>query len=139
MESEPEQTELAEGEVLVVYRIVRTADSESPEFAGSFKSSWELGLPPRGRERTYPLIRRGVSVWETQEAAIRTALSYPQIGHYVAELRLTRETGATYYRWEKPSGHLTIWGDALNLASSAVDTICVDKGSENKSGLPNTG
>jgi hypothetical protein len=130
MEFVPAPTELAKDDVLLVYRVVRTDDRESPDFIDSFRSHSELGLPPRSLEVTHPQVFEGVSVWDTRKAAIETARCYPKLGNYVAELRLTRDTGVTYYRW-RPRGHLTIWADALNLVNYVVDTICVDKGKEN--------
>jgi hypothetical protein len=47
MESEPEPTELAEDDSVHEQCLVRTVDRESPEFADSFRSRSELGLPPR--------------------------------------------------------------------------------------------
>ena len=124
---EPEiaRLELAEGQELTVFRIIRLADPADPAFADSFRSHSELGLPPRGVEAVHQLIYEGVSVYESREAAIETARRWPRIGGYVAELRLTRETGLRYLRWG-PSGHLTLWADALTLSEAVVDTIPVE-------------
>jgi hypothetical protein len=122
---EAARLELAEGEELTVFRIVRIGDVEDPAFVDSFRSHAELGLPPRGPEAVHEVIYEGVSVFETREAATETARKWPQIGQYVAELRLTHETGVLYLRWG-PSGHLTLWADALTLTGTAVDTMPVE-------------
>jgi hypothetical protein len=116
--------DLAEGEELTVFRIVRVADPADPAFVDSFRSHAELGLPPRGPEAAHQVIYEGVSVYESQEAAVETARRWPRIGGYVAELRLTSETGVLYLRWGQ-SGHLTLWADPLTLTRAVVDTIPV--------------
>jgi hypothetical protein len=70
------------------------------------------------------VIYEGVSVYESRQAAVETARRWPQIGGYVAELRLTSETGVLYLRWG-PVGHLTLWADALTLTRTVVDTMPV--------------
>jgi hypothetical protein len=122
---EAARRKLAEGEELRVFRIVRVADPDDPAFADSFRSHAELDLPPRGPEIRHQVIYEGISVYETQEAAARTADAYPRIGRYVAELRLTSEMGVLCLRWG-PTGHLTLWADALTLRRAVVDTIPVD-------------
>ena len=116
-----EPLELGEGEELVVFRIIRTDNPNDPEFLQSLRSSAELDLPPRGVELTHPLIREGISVYETREAAEATARRFPG---YTGQLRLTRDLGVLYLRWG-PVGHLTIWGDPIKLTSALVDTIPV--------------
>ena len=124
---ELEPLELTEGQELTVFRIVRAADPEAPEFVDSFRSHAELGLPPRRRSpaEEYPLIHEGISVFESREAAIETARRFSRIGSYVAELRVTRQSGVRYLRWGA-RGHLTLWGEALKLAETAVDTMPVE-------------
>jgi hypothetical protein len=123
---EAARVEVAEGEELIVYRVVRTADEEDPAFEDSFKSHAELGLPPRGPEAAHPVIYEGISAYENQEAAIKTAHAYPKIGDFVAELRITAETGVLYLRWG-PVGHLTLWAEPLTLMGTVADTIPVER------------
>jgi hypothetical protein len=122
-----ERVEVEEGEELIVFRIVRTGDMTSPEFEDSFRSHAELGLPPRGAEISHPVIYEGISVYESRDAAIATARTYPRIGSHVAELRLRWESGVSYLRWGA-RGHLTLWGDPLKISQTAVDTIAVEGG-----------
>jgi hypothetical protein len=125
-EDNVEPIELTEGEELTVFRIVRNADMDAPEFVDSFRSHAELGLPPRRRspEEDHPLLHEGVSVFESRQAAIETARRFPRIGNYVAELRIKPDSEIRYLRWGA-RGHLTLWGDAVKLALTAVDTMIV--------------
>ena len=115
-------TELRPGQELVVYRIVKSDDRDSQAFLDSFKSHAELGLRPRGPEAMYPLIHRGLSAYDSVEAAVETARRFTAIGDHVAELRIGSGSGVSYYYWG-PSGHLTLWGDALMVSQTAVGTI----------------
>jgi hypothetical protein len=120
--------EIAHGEELIVFHVTRTDDHASQEFADSFLSHSQLGLPPRGQspEETHPLIYEGISAFDTKEAAIETAKRVRRaggdIGGFVTEIRLNHALGAKYLRWGA-RGHLTLWCDPLKLAQSAVDTI----------------
>jgi hypothetical protein len=123
---ELEPIELADGEELRVFRIVRTRDMDAAEFVDSFRSHAELGLPPRRGTpaESHPQIHEGVSVFESRQAAIETARRFPRIGSFVAELRIKPDSGIRYLRWGA-RGHLTLWGDAVKLALTAVDTMAV--------------
>jgi hypothetical protein len=124
-ETEAELLHLADWEELVVFRIVRLPDAMANDYVESFKSHFELGIPPRGPEQSHPLVYEGISVYDTYEAAASTARKFPTIGSYVAKLMITAETNARYFRWGPP-GHLTLWGDSLTLAHTTVDTISVN-------------
>jgi hypothetical protein len=121
-----EPAELPEGEALTVFRIVRTDNRGADEFVESFMSRAALDLPPRKGtpEDTHPLIRKGISVYDTRDAAEATARRFPAIGRFVAELRLTRDMGVRILRWG-PRGHLTVWCDPFKLRDAVVDTIPV--------------
>jgi hypothetical protein len=122
---------IAEGQELVVFRITRTDDHDSVDFADSFRSRAELGLPPRPGtpEQTHPQIHDGISVYDTREAATATARAVRRagrdIGGYVTQLRLDPTTGASYFRWGA-RGHLTLWADPLMLIETATDTISIE-------------
>ena len=114
---------------LVVHRIVRFPDSNAEEYADSFKSHAELGLPPTGIEQAHPLIYTGISAYRSQTAAKRTARAYPAIGQYVAKLRITAIDDVRFYRWGHAT-HLTLWGDPLKLASTTIDIVPIDEEDE---------
>jgi hypothetical protein len=127
--------ELAPGEELTVFRVVRSDDPKRPEFVDSFKSHAELGARPRGVEVSHPAIYRGISAFDRREVARETALRVQAAGHsigdYVAALPLDRVEGAAYYYFWGARGHLTVWGDAIKLSQAAVDIfpIAVEEGS----------
>jgi hypothetical protein len=127
----PQPEELAEGEELTVYRVVRTDQRGTPEFVDSFKSRAELGLPPRRNtpEAAHPLIHQGISVYERREAAIETARHIRRIGRdiggYVAEMLIPSGVCVRYLRWGA-RGHLTLWAEPLMLSELSVDTIPID-------------
>jgi hypothetical protein len=118
-------SELADGEELRVFRIVRVEDVTAPELVESFRSHAELGLPPRTVEAAHPVIYEGISVFDSLEAATATARKFPRIGRHVAELRITHGLGVRYLRWGA-RGHLTLWGDPIKLSGAVVDTIPID-------------
>ncbi len=122
---EIEPLELAKDEELVVFRVVRSADPTAADYVESFRSHSALGIPPRGKAKTHPLIYEGISVFDRAEAAVETAQRFPRIGSHVAELRIRVETGVRYLKWG-PRGHLTLWGDSLKIAESTVDIIPID-------------
>ena len=114
-----------------MFRIVKSPDMDSDEFVDSMLSRAAKGLPPRAGtpEETHPLIHEGISVYDTPQKAAATARRLRSagrgVGDYVAELLLAENTDVLYLPWG-PRGHLTVWGDPIKLAESAVDTIPID-------------
>ena len=115
-------------EELIVFRILLSDDPETAEFADSFRSRAELGLPPRARtpEERHPLIHQGISAYESRVAAVETARRFRRLGRYVGMLRLTREVDVRFLRWG-PRGHLTLWAESVRLSQCVIDTIDVDE------------
>jgi hypothetical protein len=107
------------GKLLTVYRIVMTGDRGSPLLADSLRSHYERGRPPRGAEFRAAVIHMGLSVYLSDLSARATAHRYPQIGTFIAELRLRGERGFNYAATGQP-GHLTIWGDPIKLQEAIV-------------------
>jgi hypothetical protein len=95
------------------YRIVQT----DPPTANDFLSNQGKGLPQRAGESAE--IWSGLSHYETAELARKTALRYPQIGRFIAMVRVTDDSG---FRVEQTfrAGHYTIWGDPEALLAAAV-------------------
>ena len=131
--------EVPRDEEMTVFRIVTTDDTDSVAFIDSFRSHAELGIPPRrgSPEIAHPAIHRGISVLDRRERAVATALKWRKLGDFVAAVRLDRVAGATYYIWERPRGHLTVWGDAVKLARATTDIVCVTEAT-GPSGLPDS-
>jgi len=117
---------IAEEETYVAYHVVRTRDREHPDFLTSFRSRIALGLPPRTwtQEGANPEIADGISAYMTGEAAQETARAANArgrgFGEYVAEMRLTGNSGIEIVEWGA-NGHLTIWGDPLILSQTVTD------------------
>jgi len=127
------EREIAEGEALDVYRIVKTTDRRDPAFVDGFRSRAELGIPPRqySPEAMTPRIHEGLSAFTTFERAAETARKFPPLGGYIARVRLVAGCGFTIGEWgtRGPEGHLTIFGDALMLSQAVVDIVLVNEGS----------
>ncbi len=109
----------------VIYRIVRSELEYDPVFVNSFRSHYELGGEPRGVERSSTAVHMGISVYLSQEAAVRTALKWPKIGEYVAHARLTAGHGFNFAQTGQPL-RLTLWGDPIKLAGAVADVLAVD-------------
>ena len=101
---------LADGEELIVYRIVPTDDVNNPSFVDAFRSRDELGLPPRRNtpEATTPRINEGISTYRTRAGAVSTArvarARNRDLGGYTARVRLTAEQTATLARHTSDAG-----------------------------------
>jgi hypothetical protein len=132
--------DVRDDEEMVAFRIVTTDDVDSPEFVDCFRSHAELGIPPRkgSAEISHPAIYEGISMQDRQDRAIALAQKWPKLGDFVAEVRLDKVAGATYYVWERPRGHLTVWGDPFKLSLAAVDIVST-KGGHFSSGLHDSG
>ncbi|HEY2536542.1 MAG TPA: hypothetical protein VGI24_06115 [Solirubrobacteraceae bacterium] len=94
---------------VTAYRIVKDVDLGHPDLLDSFRSNYELGAPPRGLEYESTLIHLGLSMYREVEMAIATALRWPRIGQYVAEVQLKPNNGFCYAATAQ-RGHLTVWG-----------------------------
>jgi hypothetical protein len=115
------------GEDWVVYRAVETDDRAAETYLGSFKSSYELGLPPRrwSPEERFRIIHMGISCFATARQAERVAVRW-SLGDYVAELHLPPDEGFSYARWGS-RGHMTVWGDPVKLSETATDIVRIQE------------
>jgi hypothetical protein len=114
-----------EGDERVVYRAVTTTDRQSDEFIECFKSSDELGLPPRkgSPEERFCLIHNGVSFYNTHRQAEKVAKRWGK-GDFVAEVRLAPDQGICVAEWGS-RGHVTVWSDPVKLAGMTADVVAV--------------
>ena len=116
---------------LEVFRLTVTDDREDPAFQDSFRSRYDLDLPPRRStpEEEHAALLMGISVFRRQEQAMKTArkvrIARRDIGGYVARLLLVPEIGLNIADTGS-RGHLTIWGDAVKLAASVVDIVPIE-------------
>jgi hypothetical protein len=112
--------ELQPGEALICWRIVRSDNPGDPVFLNSLRSHHELSQEPRHVERSSRLIHLGISAYVERRVATDTAIRFPKIGAWVAQLRLGHGYGFNYAQTGHRH-HLTIWGDPIKLADSLVD------------------
>jgi hypothetical protein len=123
---------IAEGEEVVVYRAVLTANRAHPDFVRSFMSRAALGKPPRPGtpEERDPSLADGVSAFRTRNACRETVQNASkrgiQLGEFTAELHLVHEMGAEIEAWGA-RGHLTIWCDPLILAAAVASIVSIDE------------
>lgn len=113
------------GDELELFRIVRGDQAEQPAFLDSFRSHYELGLPPRGTERRAAVIHMGLSTYRAVSQARGTATRFPAIGSHLARLRLTAGHGLNFADTGHP-GHVTLWGDPVVLVDSVVEVEPVE-------------
>lgn len=121
-------SELPADALLVVFRLVTTDDRPAPELLECFRSNEAKGKPPRGRERSLPSLRRGLSVYASQAQAIDrqrrivAALrpgEVPRIGSFVARVEL-RGPGI-WHTAAAVDGHLTIWASPSTCIAAIAD------------------
>lgn len=112
--------EIDEGTGLELFRIVHGDRGQQPALVDSFRSHYELGLPPRRTERRAAVIHMGLSTYRTVSQARGTAARFPAIGTHLARLRLQAGRGLNFAATGHP-GHVTVWGDPLTPARSVVD------------------
>jgi hypothetical protein len=107
-----------------VFRIVRSDDTDDPVFLNSLRSHYELSQEPRRVERNWTVLHMGISAYRTQDQAIDTALAWPRLGGYIAELTLQPGKGINFAR-SGHSGHLTLWANPVKLLEVVADIEAV--------------
>jgi hypothetical protein len=108
-----------------LYRIVKSGDATDEEFDRSFRSSYELGNPPRHVENRLAVVHMGLSMYETINRAQRTARAWPKIGGWIARVDLVPGQGFCGARTGQP-GHWTIWGRPDQLIRAVADIVRVE-------------
>lgn len=107
-----------------VFRIVRSDVLGDPVLLDSLRSHYELGGEPRKVERNWTVLHMGISVYTKQAQAVDTALAWPRLGDYVAQLTLQPAKGINFAR-SGHSGHLTLWADPVKLLEVVADIAAV--------------
>jgi hypothetical protein len=130
----PQKIELSADTVLFVFRLVKTDHLDAEALEPSFYSNERKGKPPRGREVRCPEIWKSLSVYKSLKGArdlyqtiAKRQGAKVRIGEYVAELRLEGGSGVVYEDQGRPDGHVSIWGDPLDLAACVVDIHPADQ------------
>jgi hypothetical protein len=100
---------------LVVFRILKD-DSDEAVILKSLWSHYQLGKAPKP-ERETAVVHMGISTFGTIEQARSIANAMPEIGRYVAPLRLVPSLGFAYTTETGRRGHVTVWGWPAELRS----------------------
>ena len=104
---------------VVVYRIVQGAEATLEDFL----SDEQRGKRPRDLTPEKWRRHTGRSVWLTEDNAHALAARFPQIGSYVAEVRLPPD--ATLEPFEKTPDHNTVYADPNALLDRVVRIVPV--------------
>jgi len=103
----------------IFYRIV----AHDPPVREDFHSQQALGRRPRHLTERALRLWDGLSVYETEEQASQLAKDSPQLGRYIAELRVPEGSSV---RWELNTGrhgHCTLWAEPEILLGSIIRII----------------
>lgn len=103
-------------QALAFYRIVET----DPPTVRDFLSQKARGRPLRFRTARALRLWEGVSVYRSRDEAAALAGRSPQLGAFVAEIRVPNDGSFRYELDSGPHGHCTIWGDAASLLALVV-------------------
>ena len=108
---------------ITLYRVLyRVVSSLSPT-ADDFRSFEALGRPCLD-----PAMSRewsGVSHRDSFERAAQLARRVPNLGGYIAELRIPDDSVLTYERTTRAPGHWTVWGDSEQMRACVVSVTAV--------------
>jgi hypothetical protein len=110
----------------LLFRIVKSDNRDDPLFDQSFRSHYELGLPPRRAEGRSTVVHMGLSMYDSIHQAIATARLWRQIGEWVATVRLGPGHGFNLARIG-PAHHWTVWGRPEALKAAVVGTVHIDQ------------
>jgi hypothetical protein len=114
----------------LAYRFVHVAEALEPGLAADFQSDRASGKRPIARERRFPELQDGMSmygsltaargVWNDIAAFARSQGQPVRAGNYVAEVALRPGFGFQIEDLGEIDEHLTIWGHPDALAGSVV-------------------
>ena len=104
----------------LLYRIVRS----DPPTRADFLSNEAKDLPPRGPELRLSERHAGVTMFDTEVEARTVARRYPNIGRYLAAIRIPVGSGIVVRQTLRP-GHYTVWGTPDDLLTLVVGTMPV--------------
>lgn len=110
----------------VLFRIVKSSDPEDELFDQSFRSHYELRLPPRRAEDRSAVIHMGLSMYSSVGFAVATAQRWRRIGEWVASVRLGPGQGFNFAQ-TGPTHHWTVWGRPEQLKLAVVGTVHIDE------------
>ena len=119
-----------EGKTVEVFRAVHVSDPNDPWLWESFRSDAELGEDRMDRD---DIDYQAVSCRErfdqvrdlirniARKEGLPPHSAELEIGNYVARVVLRAEHDALFKRDPPPRGHVSIWGDARQLATAVAE------------------
>ena len=100
------------------YRIIKEREASRADFV----SLYELGRVPRTDDPAILRRWRGLSVFDSPDAARLMAARRPHLGRFLAVLVLPDSTEFLWERTGVTPGHYTVWGSAEALFSLVIST-----------------
>lgn len=101
---------------------------DDPALSDDFKSDLASGKRPFRREKVYPELQDGMSMfgslaaardlWQPIYEAAAERGQEVRMGSYVAEVELDVDQGFEIEDLGEPGEHLTVWGEQTRLASA---------------------
>jgi hypothetical protein len=110
-----------EDDRIPLFRIV----GSSPPALWDFLSYKERGIPLRHPTRRGMRLWDGLSVYRTRAQAARIGALSPNLGHFVAEIRVPSDGSFRIELDNGDYGHCTIWGDASTLLQLVVSVSAI--------------
>ena len=102
---------------MILYRVVYT----TPPTIADFRSHEARGRPvPPGASEGSRRLWSGISVYDTEDRARQTALDYPRLGTFIAEIDIPDEGSIHVERTTNSLGHYTLWGEAATIMARVV-------------------
>jgi len=111
-----------------VYRFVQVSDPQDEALVDDFESDLASGKRPFRREKVYPELREGMSVfgslkaareaWEMMRAAAEGRGQALRAGEFIAEVQLGSDRGFDLEDLQETDEHMTVWGDPADLAAA---------------------
>ena len=100
------------------YRVVKS----NPPTDADFLSFQALGIPLRRQTAKGLRLWSGLSVYREPEQAAELGARSPQLGRFVAELRISQHEGFRLELDNGKDGHCTIWGEPEALLAPTKTT-----------------
>lgn len=94
----------------VLFRVVRTNPPADWDFL--WFAALGRALPPGVRPER---LCEGISMFDSEERARRTARARPHIGRFIARVELPADAPVAVERTGSSGGHYTVWGEAAAL------------------------
>lgn len=98
------------GDGRTLLRLVRSVVTTEEDW----RSHYERGDRPRKAEIQSALRHMGLSMWDRPGPLMNLSERWPQLGTFIAEVRLIGDRGIWFAEVE-PEGHFVVWGRPADL------------------------